>query len=158
MNLYDLTVAKLTILEAVQELEGELTPELEAQLTAAEVAVDEKLEGCCVVLKNLKALEDVHAAEIKRLTERKKNIEARYERLKEWVALNAPESGWSRGVHKLSWRKTKSVEVSIEAEKLPIEFSRMRFEANKTAIKEALESGAEIAGCRLVNGLSLQVK
>lgn len=158
MNLYEIASKKLEILQAVQDLEGELTPELEADLTAIEVAMDEKLKACCCVLKNLDALAELHAAEIKRLTERKRAIEARHERLKEWVAKSAPEEGWSNGVHTLAWRKSKSVEVEIDAEKLPLEFSRMKFEANKTAIKEAIEAGAVVEGCKLVEKKSLQVK
>ena len=157
MNLYELTEAKLKILEAVQDLDGELTPELEAQLTAADIAIDQKLLGCCVVLKNLDALKDIHAAEIKRLTERKRAIEARHERLKEWVALSTPEEGWNNGVHTLKFRPSVSVEVDIDAEKLPLEFSRMKFEANKTEIKKAIEAGATVEGCRLVTKKNLQI-
>lgn len=158
MNLYEIASKKLEILQAVQDLEGELTPELEAELSAIEATLDDKLKACCCVLKNLDALKDLHAAEIKRLTERKRAIEARHERLKEWVAKSAPEEGWTNGIHALSWRKSKSVEVDIDAEKLPLEFSRMKFEAEKTKIKEAIESGTAVEGCRIVENRSLQVK
>jgi hypothetical protein len=144
-SLYDIRGAHFALLRELQDLDGELSPEMEARLTAIECAHDEKLEACCCVLKNFGAWVELHKAEIDRLAERKRLLEARMERLKLWVSGSVPAEGWERGVHKLSWRKSKSVEVE-DAEKLPLEMTRVKLEADKTALKKALESGATFEG------------
>lgn len=158
MNLLDINKACAELFEELQDTEGEIPEGWEARAIALDAMRDDKLEACACVLKNLAAWVDLHDAEIDRLTARKKALEGRYERLKEWVGFNLNGETWEKGLHKFSYRKSVSVEVNIEAEKLPLEFSRMKFEANKTEIKKALEAGATVEGCRLVTKNSLQVK
>ena len=60
------------------------------------------------------------------------------------------------GPHKLTYRKGVSTEVT-DVNALPIEFLKTKIEADKTAIKKALQDGVEITGARLVDTTSLKV-
>ena len=50
-----------------------------------------------------------------------------------------------------------SVILNIEAEALPTEFQRLTIEANKEALKEALNNGTEIDGVALVTGEHIRI-
>ena len=60
------------------------------------------------------------------------------------------------GPHKLTFRKGVSTEVT-DMNALPIEFIKTKVEADKTAIKKALQEGIEVTGARLVDTTSLKV-
>jgi hypothetical protein len=156
-QLYKNSKTTLHIWQHIQDLDGELPPDLEAALNKAEGERDDIIEDAVSTYKNLCALADLHAAEMKRLSERKAALESRAETLKAWLEKVAPKEGWERGVHRLSWRGSESVEVD-DAEKLPIELARIKYEPNKTLLKEVLKAGATVEGCRLVKKLSLQVR
>lgn len=156
MNLYELAHEHFKLLLEIQDGEGELTPELESNLTAIEGKLDDKIEAVVCVLKNLDAESEKFGDEIKRLSEIKKVVEGKHERLKNWVAGFIGPEGWKRGVHKLSWRKSEVVEADLE--NLPIEYQRVAYSADKATIKEVLKLGQEVKGASLVEKLNLQVK
>lgn len=155
--LYENNRTKLKILQQIQDLEGELPEDLEAALNAAEGERDDLLEDGIATYKNLGGMVELHAAEIKRLTERKKALEARQETLEKWLG-NAIGEGvkWERGVHRLSW--LSSTQVEAELEKLPLEYIRTKYEPDKKLLKTELEAGAVIDGAKLVTKNNLQVK
>jgi hypothetical protein len=158
MNLYELNKARFALLAELQDLEGELSPELEARLTALDAALDDKLEACCAVLKNMHGMAELHDAEIKRLKERRDAIEARAERLREWVGSFLGAEGWERGLHRLSWRNSEAVECELE--KLPDQYrvAKVVESADKKLLLTALKTGAQIPGAQLVKRKHLQLK
>lgn len=46
----------------------------------------------------------------------------------------------------------------LDLSKLPDEYKKVTIEPNKTNIREALENGIEIEGCRLVENVSIVVR
>ena len=150
--------SKLAALWAqVEDLGGELSPNLEAALTEAQKENADIMREVVCGLKDLGNLIEVHENEISRLKERRDILEARYDRLKAWLANSLPQGQkWSDGIHSLFWRK--SVSVDVEPEKLPIEYSKIEYRADKTLIRKELEAGAEIPGARLLEKMNLIIK
>jgi len=106
------------------------------------------------------------SAEIKRIQAIKKNKENSLERLKETLkaALLVFGQEDNKGVKrfetplvKLSTRKSYAVEVT-DADSLPDGCFVIKKEVSKTAIKNLLESGAQIDGAFLKENISLQLK
>lgn len=56
----------------------------------------------------------------------------------------------------MTYRKSVSTEVT-DVNALPIEFIKTKVEADKTAIKKALQDGVVVAGARLVDTTSFKV-
>lgn len=58
---------------------------------------------------------------------------------------------------KISFRKSESVEVD-NVDELDEKFKKVKVEADKTAIKQAIKNGEEIKGARLVKNNNLQIR
>ena len=156
-NLAENNSALRSLWAQVEDLGGELSPNLEAALTEAQNANADIMREVVLGLKDLSNLIEVHENEISRLKERRDTLEARYDRLKSWLANALPQGQkWSDGIHSLGWRKSVSVEV--EQEKLPIEYSKIEYRADKSLIRKELEAGAEIPGARLLEKMNLIIK
>ena len=119
---------------------------------------EEKLEGCAVVYKELKADAEALANEIKTLQERK----ARLVKKQDWLAdyMSAALNGEKLKTAKcsISYRKSESVELVGELTDVPAEYCRTKVELDKTAVKKAIKEGNEVNGCRLVAKQTVQIK
>lgn len=141
----------------IDDMAGELPATLETQLDALQQENSDTMREVVCGLKDLESVIELHESEISRLKERRDILESRYDRLKLWLASALPQGKkWSDGIHSLSWRKSVSVEV--EQEKLPIEYSKIEYRADKMLIKRDLEAGAAIPGAKLVEKNNLIVK
>lgn len=69
--LYELAETRLTLDRKLYETEGELTPELEAELDGLDVAVDEKIERVALYIREQLAAADVVKAEEERLARKR---------------------------------------------------------------------------------------
>ena len=126
-----------------------------------------KIEGIALYIKNLDSDVTALKAEETALAERRKAAENTAARLKEFLTnmLTDGEKFETPRV-KLSWRKSKSVRVLIpesdfiEWAKIvnPSLLSFTEPTISKTAIKEALESGADITAATIVESNNLQIK
>lgn len=119
---------------------------------------EEKLDGCCAYVKNLKAHAEAVAVEVKRLQEKQRALEKTRERFLSYMA-GCLGSGalWKSELHSLSWRKSESVEIDSE-DNIPLGYLRVKTEPDKTKIKDALKSGEVIEGVRLKLTNNLQVR
>jgi hypothetical protein len=162
MNLFNISKEYFDIINELEELEGELTPDLEERLSITE----DQLEGKCIdygwAIKFVSAEVDTITNEIKRLQERKKAKEKTVERLKTNVtgAMRIFEK------HKidsplisLSLRKSEAVEIQDE-NVIPKEYvvEKVTYSPDKTAIKKAIKSGIEVEGAVIVENQNLQIK
>lgn len=100
--------------------------------------------------------------EIKRLTALKKSKVSKIDNLEARLSNSMQLIGFDKfdlGLFKLSFRKSTSVEV-IDVEQLPEGFKRVKttVDADKIAIKKAIESGKEVFGATIKNSVSLQIK
>ena len=126
-----------------------------------------KIEGIALFIKNLDSDATALKAEETALSERRKVAENTAARLKEFLTNMLPDGEkFETPRVKLSWRKSKSVRVLIPESDF-IEWARavnpalLSFKEptiSKSAIKEALESGADITAATIVESNNLQIK
>jgi hypothetical protein len=160
-SLYKIEKQYLDIINQAQEMEGELTSELESALEITKNELEVKSIAYVEVIKAKESFNTRIDEEIKRLQAMKKSNDKLVDRLKNNL-LNAVNmfGNFEAGFLKLSTRKSKSVEVNIDTNDLPKEFKSIKVteSADKAAIKKAIEQGKEIEGCILVTKLNLQIK
>jgi hypothetical protein len=157
-NLFNIDAELYEVYSAIENNGGEMTPDLEAALEITEAERLTKGEGYVYVIKQLKSQSELLKAEAKRLLE----IAKQYENSADKLADRLLESVITHGQIKtafmtISSRKSKSVHLTDE-KLLPAEFLRIKTEPNKTAIKEALESGLEVQGALIVENYSLNIR
>lgn len=138
---------------------GELTPEIEALITAKEDA-ERWLKNAVKKLINERAQLEGVKAEARRVRELQSERERTIEGLESTIRKLLGEGNKSDlGFAKLSWRRSEALQVADGAEdKLPDRFIVASFSVDKKAVKEAIKAGEELWGCELVERNNLQVK
>lgn len=127
------------------------------QLNALQMLKEEKIENIALWIKDLKAEAEALKAEKLAFQARQAAAENKAESLKNYLAnaLNGEKFKTTRCA--VSFRKAEKVEITDELE-LPPEFTTVEIKADKTAIKQAIKQGQEIAGARLVETTSCIIK
>lgn len=87
LSLYEIALEGKLIEDILIEGDGELTPETEARMDALLKSGAPKIEGACLIIKELEASEEAAAKEAKRMQARKQSFERNAEGLKARVAL-----------------------------------------------------------------------
>ena len=161
MNLYEITATQLALIDKLVELEGELTPELEIELTLTKEQLEAKGVGYACIIKQLEYDVDIVDAEIKRLQSIKNSRVNAAERLKTSLATALQVFGIEikTATMKISLRKSESVEC-LDTNSLPSEYKTIKVTEtpDKKAIKESLIAGIKIEGCSIVTKQNLQIK
>lgn len=134
----------------------------ESDLDSLQVALNEKLEACGIWMKNQKALADAIKAEEKALSDRRKSIEKRMERMDGYVLrclLKTPKQSVETPMVSLKTRKSTRTIIDDESE-VPEEFIEqvVTVKVNKAEIGKALKAGREVSGAHLETSRNLQVK
>lgn len=155
MNLFEIEDA---ILECVDTETGDIL-DVE-KLEALEMERDKKISNLACWVKELRADAAAIKAEKKALEGRmmaKNNLADRISNYLEKY-LNGEKFEDSRCA--ISYRKSTSTEIAddLDVNTLPDNCKTITVTANKTAIKEALNSGAKIDGCALVVKNNIQIK
>lgn len=156
MRLIDLTKTYESLL---YKLEQDENFELEDALDETEEKLEEKLESCAWMFRNLELEADAYKAEAKRLADKCKSREAAAERLKKYIAYCLRCEPLKTKNFNFSFRQSDQVEV-IDLESIPEDYKRVKtvIEADKEKIKRDLKSGIEIPFCGLLKNYSLQIK
>jgi len=158
-SLYHIEAEYLTILNQVDELDGELTPELEEQLIINERELQSKSIAYLEFVSSRETLNKRIDDEIKRLQALKKSNANLISRLKERL-LDAVKlyGNFEVGLTTFGTRKSSSVQVE-DVNSLPKEYKVVKVteQADKKAIKEALKNGESIQGCEIVENLNLKI-
>lgn len=168
-SLYDITNQIDDILASDLQRDEELVDGETGEIVSVEQRLDQleidqktKIENIGCYIKNIAADVEGLKAEEKKLAERRKVKENQIERLKNYLSMNLQEAGYtkfetSRVV--LSFRTSKAIEIA-EGTELDDEFLTVKVtkEANKKALKEAIETGFEIEGVKLVEKKNIQIK
>lgn len=161
-SLYQIRIDHLSLLQEIEDNEGELTPEVSQALSLTEEQFQEKAISYGYILKTLDNTTSIIDAEIKRLMKLKERSERNKETFKERLS----EAMQQFGVEKintptltLSFRKSESIEISDE-DKVPDNFFDQKtiFTISKTRIKEAIKEGKQVPGAELISKQNLQVK
>lgn len=168
-SLYELNGGILELLEngfnmaCVDEETGEINTEAAAAfLDDLMLERGEKIENIALYIKCLESDAEAIANEEKRLKKRKEQKQRKAERLREYLRsslLAFGDTKFETPRVALSFRSSKQVVVP-NVDFLPAEYVREKVtkEADKTAIKKAIEEGKEIAGAFLEDKQNLNIK
>ena len=119
---------------------------------------DAKIENVALWIKDLKAEAEALKAEKMAFAERQKVAENKIESLKKWLAYALDGKAFETTRASVTFRKSQAVEIA-EIYKLDENYLRYKEpDADKTAIKEALKAGKEVAGATLVENTSVIIK
>lgn len=161
-SLYELAQETVEAIEAGFEVDpdtGEVSY-TEDQAKAME-DLDEKLGGYIAYIKSQTALANAIKAEEKALECRRKAVESRVTRLKEYIGDSLHLMGMKRyetprGVLRVS----RSERVEVDADLLPKDYmvESVAYRPDKAAIKEAIARGEQVPGARIVERTNAVVK
>ena len=159
-TLYIIETEYLQLINQIEELDGELTPELEEQLEINQEQLQTKTVAYREIIKAKEAYVQTIDNEIKRLQALKKSQGNIVTRLKDRLLDAVKMYGVIEiGTFKFSTRKSTQVIVNAEVNKLPTEFKTIKVTEtpDKTAIKKAIQAGQVIEGCELIEVLNLKI-
>ena len=158
-SLYHIETEYLEILSQVDDLNGELTPEILEQMEINANQLQGKSIAYLEFIGSKETLNSRIDDEIKRLQAIKKSNSNLIANLKNRL-LDAVKlyGSFEVGLTKFGTRKSKSVQVE-DVNSLPKELKVIKVteQADKKAIKAALESGQVIEGCEIVENLNLKI-
>ena len=158
MTIYEIDQA---IMECVDLETGEIIDT--EQLDKLQMERDTKLENVACWIKDLKAEAEALKNEKQALAERQRVAENKAESLKKWLAYALQGEKFKTPKCAISFRKSEAVEVTDEGlNNLMKEHDELLTykapEPNKTAIKQALKDGLNVAGVQLVQNTSTIIK
>ena len=161
-TLYGITAELNGILAQLEELGGEITPELEQALAINEEQFVAKAEDYGHAILNLNGMVAAAKAEKERLAGLQKFYENTQKRLANALSNAMQVFGHDKvenATMRISLRHTTATEVD-DLDKLPAEYKTTKVEvvADKTAIKKAIQEGEDVPGAHLVENVSLQIK
>lgn len=161
-TLYGITAELNGILAQLEELGGEITPEIEQALAINEEQFVAKAEDYGHAILNLKGMAAAAKAEKERLAGLQKFYENAQKRLADALSTAMQVFGQDKvenATMRLSLRHTTATEVD-DLDQLPAEYKTTKVEvvADKTAIKKAIQEGEDVPGAHLVENVSLQIK
>lgn len=158
-TLYNITENYNELLKKIELAEGEISEEINQELEINEKQLQSKSIAYLSVIKNKESLTMQIDEEIKRLQALKKHHTSISNNLKNRL-LNAVNlfGAFEVGFTKFSTRKSKAVIVE-DVNSLPKDFKVIKVteQADKKAIKQALESGEIIEGCTIQENKNLKI-
>jgi len=158
-SLYNIIEEQRYTLSEIEEMEGELTPELEEKLIITAQQLESKSIAYLEVIKTKDAFNLQIKEEIKRLQAMEKRNDNLVSRLKDNLLIAVKTFGdFEVGLNKFGTRKSSTVEVE-DVNQLPKEYKVIKVteQADKKAIKEALNKGVEIEGCYIQEHQNLKI-
>lgn len=158
-TLYNITENYNELLKKIELAEGEISEEINQELEINEKQLQSKSIAYLSVIKNKESLTMQIDEEIKRLQALKKHHTSISKNLKNRL-LNAVNlfGAFEVGFTKFSTRKSKAVIVE-DVNSLPKDFKVIKVteQADKKAIKQALENGEIIEGCTIQENKNLKI-
>lgn len=160
MNLYEITADMMELQEMLTENPDDQC--LLDTLESVEYDLEQKADGYCKVIQNMKADAEAYANEIKRLQDRKKTIENSIERLKEMLSRSLEAIGKDKvkgNLFTVSLRNNApQLPENVESMEIPARFMiPMPDKLDKRELLKAVKAG-EVTGIELVQKKSLQIK
>ena len=159
MKLYEIDNA---IMECIDFETGEIIDT--EKLDELQMERDAKIEGVACWIKDLKAEAEAIKAEKLALADRQRVAENKAESLKKWLAYALQGEKFKTARCAITFRKSESVEVTPEGLENLMRGCKDELltykapEPNKTAIKQALKDGLNVAGVQLVQNVSTIIK
>lgn len=160
LSLYHFTSEQLRINELLEELEGELSPELEAALIINEKNFLTKCEGYIESIAFFKAKQEaakVRIEEYQRIKRIAENAEKRLKERMQWAMETLGRDKVEVGLHKISLRSSTAVNITNEAH-IPSYYIKVETKIDKDTIKRDLKNGIAVEGAELVTNQSIQIR
>lgn len=154
MKLYELTGAMKNFELEVDE-NGEVTNI--AELEELQMNWHDKCENLCLYIKNLKAELEAVKGEKKAFDYRAKVLQNKINNSLDYLQSNLGGEKFETPRAKVQYRKTETV-VCDNPIDLEGRFQRVKVEADKNAIKDAIKSGEDVRGAHLEEGVSISIK
>lgn len=125
-----------------------------------EMEFKEKVRNIGLLIKNLESDADQYEKAEKEFAQKKKRAKNKIDSLKQYLAsnLNGETFKSDDGLLNISWRKSKSVEISDGAKIPEAYLVPQEPKVDKTALKKAIEGGENIDGVTVVEKNNIQVK
>ena len=151
MTLYEIEVK---MLECIDPETGEIDEEM---LNALEMEKEAKLENVALWIKDLKAEAEAIKNEEASLKKRRESSTNKMESLKRYLTWALDGNKFKTSRVAISYRKSESVKISEDAN-VPEQYRRVKWEPDKTALKDALKAGETFDGISLEEKQSIQIK
>lgn len=159
MNLYEINEQLQNVFEECVNEDGEISEQAMEQITALNLAKDEKVENIVLMVKNLEADAEKIGAESQKLAKRAKECTNKAKWLKNYLIYALKGEKFKSARCSVSYRKNSSVECTLaDVSVLPAEFLRSKPELNKTAVKEYIANGGTVEGCAVVESVSVVIR
>ena len=164
LTLYELAHDYRAAAEKLSDLD--LPPEvIEDTLESMSGDLEAKATNTAMVVRNLEATAAAIKEAEKQMAERRKAVENRAERVRDFLLANMVVAGIQKiecPYFKLAVRENPPAVEVYEPGLIPAEFMRQPEPPppapDKTAIKEAMKAGQDVPGCRLTRGTRLEIK
>lgn len=158
-TLYKIEQDYIELIKQVEEMDGEITEEINEQLEINESQLQNKSIAYLSVIKEKESFTMLIDEEIKRLQALKKKNDNLIKNLKNKL-LNAVNlfGTFEIGFTKFGTRKSESVIIE-DVNELPNEFKvkKLSIQADKMAIKKALKNGQKVKGCSIQVNNNLKI-
>ena len=160
LSLYDLTQEYHLICDALEEAGGEITPEIEQMLAINAENFVTKAEAYAEILAKYQIMAENAKTRKQQLDKVQKIAENAVRRMKERIqqameAYDLPKV--EIGVHKFSFRTSKTVEIIDEA-KIPNNYVKVTTSIDKVALRADMLKGLVVEGAELKENKSLQFR
>ena len=154
MKLYEMTAEWESIIQTIQDAEGEVAPELLARIEAIGGAFDEKADACAAAVRTLEATEEAAKKEQDRLAAYRKTLTSHADWLRAYLLDQMVRFGRVR-IEGPRFRLSvancpPSVDVQDEAAVPRTWFITQPAKLDKAGVLVALKGGQAVAGCALV--------
>lgn len=156
-TMYELTTAAQELYEM---LSNEDIDEQTFNDTLEGMGVDEKVDACCKVIKQLEADAKAVSEEKDRLAKRSQALKNNAKRVRESLVMFMQASGQSRIktlLFSLSTRATQKLNISEDAV-IPQAYIKVKTETDTAALKEAISKGVVVDGVTLDTNYSLTIR
>ena len=151
-----------TLIEStLAESGGELTPELELELTTLEKSLEQKVDHVAYICERAPAVAEFYKEKARKLQAMAKSLESVAERLKDMVRIGLSSTGRTELIGDeytfVKQKERASVDI-FDEEAIPIELCVMVYKPIKAAIKGLLENGTAVPGAQLLHKSPIVIK
>lgn len=160
MNLFEISEEHRQLLDAIDEAEGVLTPELEERLVINQQNLTKKAEDYSASIMQAKSAIAVLYNEKKRIEKMINSERRKMEILSNNLSCALQTFNIHRydvGKYRISFRKSTQLEINDE-ESIPEIYKVNTVTYNKEEMKMAIKEGQEVPGVSLVTKQNLQIR
>ena len=166
MKLYEIDNVIASILDEIsnaidedgQIIDENLLIKLEQELNVFTMAKNDKIENVGLMYKNIQAEAEAVKREKGNFAKRQKALENKAEWLKKYLAGSLQGEKFKTEKIVISYRKSTSLNLEVEAINLDDEYRDVRYTPKKDVIKKAIQSGVEIDGASIIEKQNIQIK